>query len=47
MIEESSIYTQTNNSDSCIKLIKRVLEKGYPFPLHWPSFVFKLLRNHP
>ncbi|EQB86798.1 putative esterase [Clostridium punense] len=45
MIDESRIYTQTNNSESCIKLIKRAVEKGYPFPLHWP--IFDLLRNHP
>jgi len=45
MIDESRIYTRTNNSDSCIKLIKRAIEKEYPFPLHWPSF--DLLRSHP
>ncbi|EQB88776.1 hypothetical protein M918_23035 [Clostridium sp. BL8] len=45
MIDESRIYTRTNNSDSCIKLIKRALEKGYSFPLDWSNF--DLLRNHP
>ena len=45
IIDESRIYTQTNNSESCINLIKKSLEKGYPFPLHWPNF--DLLRNHP
>lgn len=45
MVDESRIYTRTNNSDSCINLIKRALEKDYPFPLHWPNF--DLIRNHP
>lgn len=45
MIDESRIYTSTNNSESCINLIKKALEKGYEFPLHWPNF--DLLRNHP
>jgi len=44
MMDESRIYTQTNNIESCINLIKESLEKGYPFPLHWSNF--DLLRNH-
>lgn len=45
IIDESRVYTETNNSESCINLIKKSLEKGYPFPIHWPNF--DLLRNHP
>ncbi|MEG0613944.1 MAG: hypothetical protein RR486_15660 [Clostridium sp.] len=45
MIDESRIYTRTNNSESCITLIKKALEKGYTFPLEWTNF--DLLRKHP
>ena len=45
MIDESRIYTRTNNTESCINLIKKALEKGYSFPLHWSNF--NLLRKHP
>lgn len=45
MIDEARIYTRTNNTESCINLIKEGHEKGYSFPLHWTNF--DLLRTHP
>lgn len=45
MVDEARIYTQTNNSDGCFKVIKESLEKGYAFPLYWTRFDF--LRSHP
>lgn len=45
MIDESRIYTCTNNSEGCINLINKALKKGFAFPLHWSNF--DLLRTHP
>ncbi len=45
MFDEARIYTQTNNSDGCLNLIKKSLENGYSFPLNWARFDF--LRKHP
>lgn len=45
MLYEAMIYTQTNNSEGCITVIEKALEKGYSLPLHWPSFNFS--KEHP
>ncbi|MEG0152204.1 MAG: hypothetical protein RR744_03340 [Cellulosilyticaceae bacterium] len=45
MIYEAMIYTQTDNSEGCLTVIKKSLEKGYSLPLHWSNFNF--LREHP
>lgn len=45
MIDEARIYTQTNDIDGCLNVIKKSLEKGYSFPLNFARFNF--LREHP
>lgn len=40
MIYKAMIYTQTNNSEGCLTVIKKLLDKGYSLPLHWASFNF-------
>lgn len=45
MIYEAMIYSQTHNSEGCLAVIKKSLEKGYSLPLHWSSFNF--LKEHP
>lgn len=40
MIYKAMIYTQTNNSEACLTIIKKLLDNGYSLPLHWASFNF-------
>ncbi len=44
MICEAMIYSQTNNNEGCLTVIKNSLEKGYSLPLHWACFNF--IREH-
>ncbi|MDR7855138.1 hypothetical protein [Tissierella sp.] len=44
MICEAIIYSQTNNTEACLRIIKNSLEKGYSLPLHRAWFDF--LREH-
>jgi len=40
IIDESRVYTQTNNSESCINLIKKSLEKGIHFPYTGQTLIY-------